>query len=677
MLKKIEINTVAITLIKIKIMKKINARIILMNIIFFSFFQTTVFANEVDSLKKILTTSIADTTKVDVLNALCKSYFNTNPDTSIIIANSAKLLAEQNNYKVGLALAYKNIGKGYYLQGKYKEAVINWQQAIDVYSILNDKKGVANMLSNQGAVYYAQGDDAKALELHLQSLKMSEVLNDTLRILTSLTNIGGVYSNKEATRKKALEYFLRSYNLSLAIKDDYSIGTCAVNLGELYYNLKDDAKALMYLRQSEKAYKGTEDMPYTLNYIGRVFLRQKNFEKAIQIHTEAYEIAKKLDTKLDQTQSLVALAQAYKASGNIASAIKTFQQAVTIAIPLNAIVEMKDAYQGLSESYSLESDYTNAFKYQNLLLAVKDSIYNINTDKKLGTLQFGFDLEKKEGEISLLNKNKEIQRREIQRQKIVKTGFIGGFLTVLLFAGIFFKQRNKIGKEKKRSEKLLLNILPAETAEELKATGTAKTKRLDLVSVLFTDFKNFTQASEILTPEELVAEINYCYSEFDRIVTRHGIEKIKTIGDSYMCAGGLPVSNNTHPFDVVSAGLEMVKFIEKNKQERIESGLPYFELRLGIHSGPVVAGIVGINKFAYDIWGDTVNTASRMESSGEVGRVNISGATYELVKDKFNCMYRGKIEAKNKGVIDMYFTEEIKEYKIETFSNQHTGMQLN
>ena len=658
-------------------MKKINARIILMNVILFSFFNTAVFANEVDSLKKILTTSIADTTKVDVLNALCKSFFNTNPDTSIIIANSAKLLAEQNNYKSGLALAFKNIGKGYYLQGKYKEAVINWQQAIDVYSLLNDKKGVANMLSNQGAVYFNQGDDAKALELHLQSLKMSEALNDTLRILTSLTNIGGVYSNKEATRNKALEYFLRSYNLSLAIKDDYSIGTCAVNLGELYYNLKDDAKALMYLRKSEKAYKGTEDMPYTLNYIGRVFLRQKNFGKAIQIHTEAYEIAKKLDTKLDQTQSLVALAQAYKASGNIASAIKTFQQAVTIAIPLNAIVEMKDAYQGLSESYSLESDYTNAFKYQNLLLAVKDSIYNINTDKKLGTLQFGFDLEKKEGEISLLNKNKEIQRREIQRQKIVKTGFIGGFLTVLLFAGIFFKQRNKIGKEKKRSEKLLLNILPAETAEELKATGTAKTKRLDLVSVLFTDFKNFTQASEILTPEELVAEINYCYSEFDRIVTRHSIEKIKTIGDSYMCAGGLPVSNNTHPFDVVSAGLEMVKFIEKNKQERIESGLPYFELRLGIHSGPVVAGIVGINKFAYDIWGDTVNTASRMESSGEVGRVNISGATYELVKDKFNCMYRGKIEAKNKGVIDMYFAEEIKEYILETFSNQHTGMQLN
>ena len=175
----------------------------------------------------------------------------------------------------------------------------------------------------------------------------------------------------------------------------------------------------------------------------------------------------------------------------------------------------------------------------------------------------------------------------------------------------------------------------------------------------------------------LVEEINYCYSEFDRIVEKHGVEKIKTIGDSYMCAGGLPVSNTTNPFDVVAAGLEMVNFIEKNKQERILKGQPYFELRLGIHSGPVVAGIVGIKKFAYDIWGDTVNTASRMESSGEVGRVNISGSTYELVKDNFNCEYRGKIAAKHKGFIDMYFAEEKKERITETFANYKAEIQAN
>lgn len=603
-----------------------------------------------DSLLNLIHTAADDTNKVKLLNALSKSLFDADPDSSVAVAGISKVLAEQLEYRPGLALALKNMGIGYYLQGKYVEAINSWQQALEVYELTGDKTGIANMLSNQGAVFFNQGDDAKALELHLKSLKLAEEIGDTLRILTSLTNIGVVYLNKPATYNKALEYFLRSYQLSLAIKDEYSIGTSTANLGELYYKLGDDSTALVYLEQSVTAYAGTEDLPYSLNYIGRVYTREKDFNKALEHHKEAFEISKKLDTRLDMTQSLVGIAQTYYAMGATQQAIDAYKQALDVGIPLNAVAEIKDAYEGLSLAYAKESDYANAFHYQNLLLAIKDTIYNINTDKKLGTLQFTFDLEKKESQIK-------IQDQEIKTQKVVRNGFIGGFAVVLLFAGVFFTQRNRISKEKKRSDELLLNILPEETAEELKATGSAKAKSFDSVSVLFTDFKNFTLASEKLTPEELVAEINYCYSEFDRIISKYGIEKIKTIGDSYMCAGGLPVPNSTHPVDIVSAALEMVKFIEKNKKEREEKGEPFFELRLGVHTGPVVAGIVGIKKFAYDIWGDTVNTASRMESSGGIGKVNISGTTYELVKDKFTCVHRGKIEAKNKGMIDMYFVE--------------------
>jgi len=136
------------------------------------------------------------------------------------------------------------------------------------------------------------------------------------------------------------------------------------------------------------------------------------------------------------------------------------------------------------------------------------------------------------------------------------------------------------------------------------------------------------------------------------------MEKIKTIGDSYMAAGGLPTTNFTHALDAVSAAMEMRDFIEEGKARKIAREAPYFEIRIGIHTGPVVAGIVGVKKFAYDIWGDTVNTASRLESSGEVGRVNISETTYELVKDSYNCIHRGKIQAKGKGEIDMYFVQD-------------------
>ena len=203
----------------------------------------------------------------------------------------------------------------------------------------------------------------------------------------------------------------------------------------------------------------------------------------------------------------------------------------------------------------------------------------------------------------------------------------------------------------------MLNILPYTIAEELKLKGNAESKLIDMVTVLFTDFKGFTQLSEQFTPQELVAEINECFSAFDKIMIKYNVEKIKTIGDAYMAAGGLPTSNQTHAEDVICAALEIQQYMSDYKKARQEAGKLFFEIRIGIHSGPVVAGIVGIKKFAYDIWGDTVNIASRMESSGEVGKVNVSETTYELTRENFNFEYRGKVAAKGKGEISMFFVE--------------------
>lgn len=384
-------------------------------------------------------------------------------------------------------------------------------------------------------------------------------------------------------------------------------------------------------------------------------MAEHDYDKAIEIQTQAAKLAQDMDLKSDWAIALIGLGKSFKQKNDLNTAATKYHEAETIATEVDAKYSLKEIYQGLSDIYSEKNDFKNTAKYQALLLAIKDSIYNLETDKKLGTLQFTFDLDKQKNQISLLTKDQEIKDQEIARQKLVRNGFVGGFAIVLIFAGIFFRQRNKIKDGKKRSDELLLNILPEETAEELKQTGTAKAKKFEMVSVMFTDFKNFTQASELLSPEELVKEIDTCFSAFDAIITKYGIEKIKTIGDAYMCASGLPAEKATHAEDIIKAGLEMQAYIEKNKKEKQSRNQIFFELRLGVHSGPVVAGVVGTKKFAYDIWGDAVNTASRMESSGEIGKVNISGSTYELVKDKFNCVHRGKIQAKNKGEIDMYF----------------------
>lgn len=224
------------------------------------------------------------------------------------------------------------------------------------------------------------------------------------------------------------------------------------------------------------------------------------------------------------------------------------------------------------------------------------------------------------------------------------------------------ERTRELKAEKRRSDDLLLNILPASVAEELKEHGRAMARQHRNVTVLLTDFKNFTQLSEQLTPQELVDGLNECFTEFDRLLGGYRIEKIKTVGDAYLAVAGLPEPNADHAFEVVSLALEIRDYIKARKTSGCK---PAFDIRIGVHSGDVVAGIVGIRKFAYDIWGDTVNTAARLEQNCLEGHVNISATTYDLVKDRLRCMYRGEIDAKNKGKLKMYFAERLPEMVVQ------------
>jgi PAS domain S-box-containing protein len=218
----------------------------------------------------------------------------------------------------------------------------------------------------------------------------------------------------------------------------------------------------------------------------------------------------------------------------------------------------------------------------------------------------------------------------------------------------------EVKAQRQKSDELLLNILPEETAEELKSQGQAQPRYYKSATVMFTDFKNFTKYCEELTPKQLVDELREYFNAFDDVVTKYFVEKIKTIGDAYMCVGGLPLRNRSHPFDVVLSALEIQTLVKQINNKKVEEGRQPWEMRVGIHTGDLVAGVVGKKKFAYDIWGETVNVASRMEGACEVGKVNISGETYEKIKDYFECTYRGKVDAKSNGKFDMYFVDRIR-----------------
>lgn len=269
---------------------------------------------------------------------------------------------------------------------------------------------------------------------------------------------------------------------------------------------------------------------------------------------------------------------------------------------------------------------------------------------------------------SLANANAQLELSEAQSNRKF---YLAALLALLLLAGgstfsfirarthaKVLEEKNKIiREEQQRSESLLLNILPSLVADELKKKGHTNARFFEDVSVLFADFVGFSKIAEQLGPQQLVSELDTCFRAFDQIIAKYNLEKIKTIGDAYMCAGGLPNGGGAQLRDMVLAARDMQKWLHTWNTERRKNGQPRFEARIGIHRGPVVAGVVGSKKFAFDIWGDTVNIAARIEQAGEGGKINISGEAYELIRDAFPCTYRGKIAAKNKGEIDMYFVD--------------------
>ncbi|MCA6073464.1 adenylate/guanylate cyclase domain-containing protein [Fulvivirga sedimenti] len=627
------------------------------------FSQTT---PEQDSLRNLLTANPPDSSRISILNNLAiATLYNEDIPGALDYATEANNLAVEIESLPGQALALKNMGLAYYYQGDFMNALDSWTSSKEVFEQIPDSLGIANMTSNLGAVFYSQGIYQKALDNYLQSLSVSQKLGDPLRITSVLGNIGGLYGQLK-DYDKALDYFKQIEPYLKDLNDPQINAGYLMGIGEIYFKEKENENAREIFVEALNYTLNTQDHPHNLNLLGQIEHELGNNDKAVSYLNEAYRIARVNNYRLDEVQALIELGKIYTTQ-NPDTALVLFSQARTLADALGTNTELRDIYGEMSQVYASNGDYKNAYDFQRLFLAQKDSVFNIETDDKIRRLQFDYELEKKQDQIGLLEKEAEVlQEREKRQTYISYASFFSAGLVLLLAVGVFnryrfIKRTNKIiNQETARSENLLLNILPEETARELKQKGKVAAKKFDVVTVMFTDFKGFTAHSHQLSPEQLVETVDYYFSRFDAVMTKYGLEKIKTIGDAYMCAGGLPFPDDSHPRKMIKAAFEILQIIDEAKH-RDDPEFIAFDIRIGINTGPVVAGVVGTKKFAYDIWGDTVNVAARMESTSEPGKINISENTYELIKDYYTCSFRGEIFVKNKGMMNMYFVDGEKE----------------
>lgn len=665
---------------------------------------------KIDSLNQVLNRLPDDTLKVNKLIDISDIQLKVDLSSALKYAKEAQEIASKINYSKGLGYALRLEGRVYAIQGDYSHAHLQYEKALQTFEAIDYKKGramitgtiatnyfyqgnflyalkyhnhsleirksigdqllIAQTYNDLGATYIPLGNYSKALDYLNASLRISEEYLDKEQIAQTMNNIGAIYYY-QADYAKAIEYYKRSLDNLTETSENDAISTSLTNLGEAYNALGDFPMAQKYYHQSLEMYTALGEkygIAFVQNFIGSNYRDQGDYSKALDSYKQSLKIREEISNKDGAMETLLNIGDLFLKTGNHSEAIIWCKRSLQIAKEIESIFNQKEACRCLYSGYKGIGDGNSALLYHEQMKILDDSLNVKETNRKLQQIEFSKRL--LEDSIAQSERERLIQEahlEDIKRKSRTRNIAIGGGLLLAIFAAGMYsrlsyirKSKVIIEKERDTSNNLLLNILPKEVADELKSSGESQARNFEDVTVLFTDFKDFTNIAGQLTPTELVAEINACFKTFDQIISKHGIEKIKTIGDSYMAAGGLSSNNSQSAAETIIAAIEMQEFMVARASELRKKGMPYFEMRAGIHTGPVVAGIVGVKKFQYDIWGDTVNIASRMESSGEIGKVNISQHTYELLMNnpEFTFQPRGKVEAKSLGLIEMYFVSK-------------------
>ncbi len=593
-----------------------------------------------------------------------------------------------------------NIGVCYYFTSQYMKAINSYEDALEVDREMGNQENIATCLNNIGLVYKKLGFYDKAIEYYLEALKLDEEQQNDTNIAIQLNNIGIIY-DRWGKYDEAIEYYIRSLrikenlgeqkgmaatlnnigmvytswrkfeqaiqNFEEALKimtmldNEGEMAKYLNNLGLAYYNLRLYDTAIKYYNQALEidTKLGKQDQVATqYNNIGLVYLSTRKYVEADHYLDLAIDIYRALKLQADEATVLSNKANVHKELGNYSVALKYLTQSTLLAEKLKLREQLKTNYKNYSEIYRETGDYLKSLDYYQKYQAIEDSMYSEEVHKQITDFEIKYESEKKDKEIKLLKQNEIIHNLAIKKQRILRNSFIIGFLLVLILAiVIFMSLRQKvrdnriIENEKSKSDKLLLNILPAKVAGELKEKGKTIPEHFDNVTVYFSDFIGFTEMSKRLPPEVLINELNELFTAFDNIVEKNQCERIKTIGDAYLAVCGLPKENPHHAENIIRSSIEIKDYLNRRNQHAEIK----WKIRSGIHTGSVIAGVIGIKKYIYDVFGDTINIASRMESNSESMRINVSEATYRLAKHLFTFEDRGQIEVKGIGKLSMYF----------------------
>ena len=539
--------------------------------------------------------------------------------------------------------AYLQKGNSYRYTGDFTKALEVFFLAAKTSKNLKKRENLALVNVTIGDVYSEMGNHDSSISYHNKGIKeLRAILIDTLYKKTSLDK--------------------NVFDIDLKYKIEDYLATALLNSGDEYFNAGKYDKAMSNFFESSAIFKriGSKlGSAYNIGNIGMVYAKQNKPNLAQANINEAIKILEREKDYYPISVYLNYISDIYMDKGKPELALNYSKRSLELAKKYNLKDEISQANYKLSEiNEKIGKPEKSLFHLKNYL-KYKDSINNKELLQKQASLQTEFEVSKKQIELDL-------EKQKRKNEKIIMYAFLGGLILALLLAFGLFRRNRYISKikliidqEKEKSDDLLLNILPEETAKELKEKGKVSAKKYESVTVLFTDFVSFTKISESYPPEKIVESVDMYFSEFDKIIEKYNLEKIKTIGDAYMCAGGLPVPTSNHAELIAKAAIEILDFVSKVKQVHKVNDIR-FDIRIGIHSGPVVAGVVGKNKFSYDIWGNTVNLASRIESASESGKINVSESSYTLLKDNYAFESRGEIKIKNKNPINMYFLKSEK-----------------